>query len=138
MIIGLGIDLLDTGKVLRELARGPWLQQDGVFTPAEIAWCIAGRRPERRYAACFAAKEATLKALGTEVADLGVFHEIEVNFSKGVAGEIVLHGRLEAISGRLGTGHIRLSTAVTGKHVAAMVVLESESSRKRIEHRRLA
>ncbi|MGO9432816.1 MAG: holo-ACP synthase [Terracidiphilus sp.] len=125
MIIGIGVDLLHTDEVLRELARGPWLKDDGVFTPAEIAWCSAGRRPERRFAACFSTKEATLKALGAEVADLRFLRELEVKFDKGLAREIVLHGRMRDIADRLGVRHINLSTAITSKRIAAMVLMES-------------
>ena len=61
MIVGLGIDLLENNRVERELARGDWLLNEGIFTREEIKDCSGSRKPALRYAACFAAKEATLK-----------------------------------------------------------------------------
>lgn len=125
MIVGLGSDLVEVRQVRRELARGSWNAGDGVFTSAEIAWCGPGRRPERRFAACFAAKEAALKALGAELENVGTLREVEVNFGSGPGGQIILHDHLEAIARRLGGRHIKLSVAVGRKSAAAMVILES-------------
>lgn len=125
MIVGLGIDLVESSRVGEELTRRRWEPDDGVFTPAEIAYCDGSKRPERRYAACFAAKEAALKALGTEVQDLGVFREVEVEFGSGTEHKIVLHDRQQATARQLGVRHINLSIAVARKHMGAMVVLES-------------
>jgi len=125
VIVGLGIDLVETSRIARELRRQPWQAANGVFTAAEVGYCSAGRQPERRYAACFAAKEATLKALGTEVSDLGIFREVEVRFACGVERTIVLRNRLKAIAKELGARHINLSIAAARKVVGALVILES-------------
>jgi phosphopantetheinyl transferase (holo-ACP synthase) len=36
VILGLGIDLLETSRVERELSRDEWQPGDGIFTPEEI------------------------------------------------------------------------------------------------------
>ena len=125
MIVGLGIDFLEVHRFERELARAPWRPRDGVFTPGEIRRCNRGSRPPQRYAACFVAKEATLKALRLAPSDLGHFREVEI--ARGLKGEevIVLHRRLKRESQRLGVRRIRLATASTRRHRAAMVILES-------------
>lgn len=125
MIVGLGIDLVESSRVGKDLARQHWAADDGVFTPAEIAYCSSGKHPERRYAVCFAAKEAALKALGAEVPDLGVFREVEVKLGSRTRYKIVLHDRLQATARRLGVRHINLSIAVAREHIGAMVILES-------------
>lgn len=125
MIVGLGTDIVETSRVARELARGPWLDQDGVFTLAEIAHCSTARNPAQRYAACFAAKEATLKALGTEVEDLGHFREVEVGFDSSIERRITLHGRAQNLATKLGIRNLQLSIAVGRKSVGAVVILES-------------
>ena len=125
MIVGLGIDLMESSSVVREIARGGWLSEEGVFTATEIAYCNAGKRPEQTYAACFSAKEATLKALGADVADLGIFREVEVKLDRKNQHQIVLRNRLLAIAQHLGVQHINLSIAGTRKRLGAMVILES-------------
>jgi holo-[acyl-carrier protein] synthase len=124
VILGLGIDFLETSRVEQELLRGEWLLDDGIFTPEEIHYCSSARRPARRYAACYAAKEATLKALGVRVTDLAMFREVEVEFRADNRQNIVLHRRLRAESENLGVRHIRLSIAHTAMQTSAIVVLE--------------
>ena len=127
MIVGVGIDLMESSRVAREIARGGWPSEDGVFTPGEIAYCGAGKRAAQRYGACFAGKEATLKALGAAVADSGTFREVEVKFESGTQYQIVLHNRLLAIAKHLGVRHINLSIAATRKCIGAMVIMESQT-----------
>lgn len=124
MIVGIGIDLLDTRRVERELARQGWSADEGIFTAQEIRHCSGRRDPARWYAACFAAKEATLKALGLPGTDLGIFREVEVEFIAGQQ-ELILHKRLKARSNKLGVRHTRLSLAPNSINAGAIVVLES-------------
>jgi holo-[acyl-carrier protein] synthase len=123
MIVGFGIDLVATSRVERELAYGEWRLGDGIFTSREIGRCNRNRRPALGYAACFAAKEATLKALGVEVGDLGMMREVEVELGDRCA--IVLHDRMKSESEQLGVRHIRLSVAPGKRQTGAMVILES-------------
>ena len=125
MIVGLGIDFIENRRVERELAQGEWEREDGIFSGEEITHCNAGKKPGLRYAACFAAKEAVLKALGTEVSDLAVFREVEVKFRAGSEYGIVLHARLQSKASALGVRHINLSIAATKRQTGAMVILES-------------
>ena len=66
MIIGLGTDLCNIGRVAQTLKRFPGRFENRLYTEREQA--RAERRPDRRaarYAQMFAAKEACSKALGT-------------------------------------------------------------------------
>jgi len=125
MIVGLGIDLVDTDRVARELGRLRWQPANGVFTAAEISYCLAGRQPAQRYAACFAGKEATLKALGADVVDLGIFREVEIRVDGGSGCAVLLRKRLRPIARKLKVRHINLSLTARRKSVVAMVILES-------------
>lgn len=61
--VGVGIDLIEIGRLERALDRYPRLARR-LFTEQEIASCERLARPGRHLAARFAAKEATVKALG--------------------------------------------------------------------------
>jgi len=125
VIVGLGVDLLENSRIAQELARGDWRQENGVFTGEEIKRCSTGKNPALRYAACFAAKEATLKALGVGVSDLAMFREVEIGLDENGEYAVVLHDRLKSESEQLGVRHIRVSVAAAAKQTGAMVILES-------------
>jgi holo-[acyl-carrier protein] synthase len=125
VVLGLGVDLLENCRVTEELARGDWRQENGVFTSEEIRRCGAGRNPALHYAACFAAKEATLKALGVGVSDLAMFRQVEIGLDKNGDYAVILHDRLKSESEKLGVRHIRVSIAAAASQTGAMVILES-------------
>jgi holo-[acyl-carrier protein] synthase len=62
-IVGLGVDICEIARMERAISRHPTLK-DRVFTPEEIAYCDSKARPAESYAGRFAAREATVKALG--------------------------------------------------------------------------
>jgi holo-[acyl-carrier protein] synthase len=62
-IVGLGVDICEIARMERALGRHPTMRAR-VFTPEEIAYCDAKARPAESYAGRFAAREATIKALG--------------------------------------------------------------------------
>ena len=62
-IVGLGVDICEIARIERALARHPTMAER-VFTPAERAYCEGKARPAESYAGRFAAREATIKALG--------------------------------------------------------------------------
>jgi holo-[acyl-carrier protein] synthase len=62
-IVGLGVDICEIARMERALARHPTMR-DRLFTPEEVAYCERKARPAESYAGRFAAREATIKALG--------------------------------------------------------------------------
>ena len=62
-IVGLGVDICEIARMERAISRHPTFR-DRVFTPEEIAYCDSKARPAESYAVRFAAREATIKALG--------------------------------------------------------------------------
>ncbi len=61
--MGLGVDICEIARMERAIGRHPTLRAR-VFTPEEIAYCDSKARPGESYAGRFAAREATIKALG--------------------------------------------------------------------------
>jgi len=62
-ILGLGVDICEIARMERALARHPTMRER-VFTVEERAYCDRKARPAESYAGRFAAREATIKALG--------------------------------------------------------------------------
>lgn len=125
MVVGFGIDLLEHGRMERELERGAWQPRDGVFTAREIRACHAGAHPAAALAACFAIKEATLKALGLGISDFAVLTEVEVRGVPGGDCEILLYGRARLAAQRLGVRRLWSSTTRTARRTGAVVILET-------------
>jgi len=61
--VGLGVDICEIARMERAISRHSTFR-DRVFTPEEIAYCDSKARPAESYAGRFAAREATIKALG--------------------------------------------------------------------------
>jgi len=125
MIVGIGVDLIECGRAERELSQRPWNTDESVFTAAEVRQCGEGRYKAARLSACFAAKEAALKALGVVIEDLGLFREVELLFRPDGHPQIKLHSRMQAKARSLGVRHIWVSIAFAKKHAGASVVVES-------------
>ena len=99
-IIGLGIDATDLPRVREVFARYGERFLRRVFTDVEIAYCTRQRDPVPSLAGRFAAKEATMKALGTGHSRGVLWKDIEV-FRQGGPPQLRLSGgaarRFEAL-----------------------------------------
>ena len=77
-IIGLGFDATDIPRIREVFERYGDRFLRRVFTDGEIAYCMRHRDPVPSLAARFAAKEATMKALGTGHSRGVLWKDIEV------------------------------------------------------------
>ena len=88
--IGLGIDLVEVGRIRDLLTRHGQRFKEKTYTAGEIAYCDACADPAMHYAARFAAKEAAAKALGTGLWAEGVdWKDFEIR--REPSGKPVLH-----------------------------------------------
>jgi holo-[acyl-carrier protein] synthase len=103
-IIGLGLDAAEIDRIAATLSRYGDRFTHRVFTDGEIAYCTRRREPSVHFAGRFAAKEATMKALGTGRSQNVLWRDIEVVRARGGPPRLALHGgaarRLAAIGGR--------------------------------------
>ena len=125
MIVGLGVDMEEIARLGEAIQRHGRAFLERVFTPAEIAYCERFRDSMGRYAARFAAKEATMKALGTGWGKGVRWRDIEVTRQVGGRPTIVLHGAAREHAERMGARHVSLSITHTGNFALAEVILES-------------
>jgi holo-[acyl-carrier protein] synthase len=102
-IIGLGMDATDIARIAGAVARYGNRFTQRVFTDGEVEYCAARRVPAIHFAARFAAKEATMKALGTGHTQGVLWRDVEV-VRRGGPPQLRLHGgaarRFQAIGGR--------------------------------------
>ena len=117
-----GVDIIEIPRIQQVLDRYGQRFLDRIFTPAEIAYC-RGRAPN--LAGRFAAKEATMKALGTGVRGVG-WKDIEVVREESGAPSVKLHGRAEERAKRLQVGEISLSMSHSREYAVAFVVAQRE------------
>lgn len=113
-----GIDIIEMDRVARVLRRFPERFLARVYTPAEIAHC-RGRVPE--LAARFAAKEATMKALGTGIRGVA-WRDIEVLPNRRGKPLLLLHGTAAARAARIGLTDADVTLTHARDYAAAIVV----------------
>ena len=117
-----GVDIIEINRVRGVLERYGQRFLNRVFTPDEIAYC-RGRAPN--LAARFAAKEATMQALGTGVRGVG-WKDIEVVRHDSGAPAIKLHKRGESRAQRLAVQEISISLSHSREYAVAFVVVRRE------------
>lgn len=122
MILGVGIDLVETARLAEAIERHGARFLQRVFSPGEQRYCDGNARRIEHYAARFAAKEAAWKALGL---DGGLpWKEIEVERLPSGAPRLVLHGGTAARATARGLRALHVSLSHTESTATAMVVAE--------------
>jgi holo-[acyl-carrier protein] synthase len=126
MIYGIGIDLVKIDRMKKAVEK--WGENflksflKRIFTEKEIAYCFEKKEPHHSLAVRFAAKEALIKAIGSEV--FVPLTDIEIlNFEKGKP-VIDAKGRLEEFFQDRSIKSCHLSLSHEREFGIACVVLE--------------
>jgi holo-[acyl-carrier protein] synthase len=121
-VSGVGIDSVEVARFRRVLARTPGVARR-LFTDAERAYGERAKDPAPRLAARFAAKEATMKALGV---GLGAFkfHDVEVVKAPSGKPGLRLTGAAADLAEANRVSALHLSITHTDQTAEAMVVAE--------------
>lgn len=122
MIIGVGLDVVDTDRFAAALARTPGLA-GRLFTPAERVLPDGSPRALLSLAARFAAKEALVKALGVPHGLL--WHDAEVVTGERGRPALATRGTVAAAVAAAGIASLHLSLSHETGLAAAIVVAES-------------
>ena len=122
MVIGIGLDVVDTDRLGRAL-DGPGGFAERVFTAAELAACASRADRVQALAARFAAKEACLKALSVGILE-GTLREVEIVSGPTGAPQLRLAGTLEECARNRGVQHAHVSLTHEPGLAAAVVILE--------------
>lgn len=126
MIVGIGTDLMEIGRVRDSIARYGDRFLARVYTPDEIAHCRRKvHNSSESFAARFAAKEAAAKALGTGIARGISWIEIEVRRTLGSRPTIHFTGRALERATAMGVSTAHLTLSHSRDFATAVVVLEA-------------
>ena len=121
-MLSTGVDIIEISRIARTLERYGDRFLRRIYTPGELEYCRG--RPSK-LASRFAAKEATMKALGTGVRAVG-WKDIEVTRAPSGAPGILLHGRAKARAERIGVLEISVSMSDSQDNAVAFVVTRRE------------
>ncbi len=125
-IIGLGFDATDIPRVADMLERYGERFLRRVFTDGEIAYCTRRRNPAPHLAGRFAAKEATMKALGTGHSRGVLWKDIEV-FRQGGPPQLRLHGGAARRAEQMGVLRSLLTITHSEALAMAQVILQGNA-----------
>jgi holo-[acyl-carrier protein] synthase len=121
-MIGIGVDVVEIERFRTSLARTPSMR-DRLFTAVELEYAAAKADPVPSLAARFAAREATMKALGLGLGAFG-FHEVWVHRAASGAPSLVVEGRAAELAAAAGVVRWHLSVSHSELVAVAYVIAE--------------
>jgi len=124
VILGIGLDIVETGQLRRLLTEQGDRFEQRVFTEGERRECNGRADREQALAARFAAKEACLKALGTGVSQGITFLQVEIVEREGGVPAVHLTGPAAERAHDRGVRHMHVSLSHQAGMAAAAVILE--------------
>lgn len=117
---GIGVDAVDIERFRVTLARTPSVRQR-LFVDAELRGAADLVDPTASLAVRFAAREATMKALGVGLGAFG-FHDVWVAGGYGASPSLEVHGRAAELAADAGVSHWHVSLTHTDLVAVAFVV----------------
>jgi holo-[acyl-carrier protein] synthase len=125
MIVGIGVDIVDVGRVhaLLERYRDRFVQR--VFTDAENRYANKSVKSAERLAGRFAVKEAVLKAFGTGKSQGILWRDVETVPGPKGRPKVNLYGNADKYMKYLNADRVHVSISHDGGKAVAFVVIES-------------
>ena len=130
MVLGIGFDLIDLTDFARTLERSGDRFLRRVYTKEEIEYCQAQPHSQQSYAVRFAAKEATMKALGIAGEEGLQWRDFEVILGASSQPSMMLHRGAAAKARTLGVSLLSLSLSHSESAAGAVVIAEGLENRK--------
>lgn len=129
MVLGLGTDMIEIGRIEESIRQFGQRFLDRVYTPEEIVYCRRKKKhAAESFAARFAAKEAGAKALGTGISCGVSWKEIEVRREPSGRPTLHLTGRALERANELGIQRISLSLTHGRETAIAVVIAEGDGN----------
>jgi holo-[acyl-carrier protein] synthase len=125
VIVGLGLDISEIDRIEAALTRHGLAILKRLYTAQEVAYCESHKNKFERYAGRFAAKEASMKALGTGWSRGVRWRDIEVVRQPSGKPTLRLAGVALQIAEGMGVKNISLTITHSGNLALAEVIFES-------------
>jgi holo-[acyl-carrier protein] synthase len=122
MIVGHGVDIVETSRIEQLLGDHPERFLERVFTPGEQEDSKSSKRQHEHLAARFAATEAALKALGTGWSQGIGWTDIEVVRADNGKPSLHVTGRAAEIAKGIGIEHWHVSLSHISSCAIASVI----------------
>lgn len=130
-----GVDLVRVADVAESLARFGDRYASRVYTPDEREYCRSeASQTAQRFAARFAAKEATLKVLRPACDDVVAWQSIEIRRLTGGACEVHLHSEALTLARRVGIAELSVSMSHEDEYATATVVARLRGAIQSSQH----
>ncbi len=124
MIVGVGTDILETGRIRALIEKGGASFLDHWFTEEEIRYCNAKVKPFVHFAARLSAKEAVAKSIRIEASMPVSWKDISIEKDENGAPRAVLSGGPARRASHLGVTAIHVSISHGDAYVTATAVAE--------------
>lgn len=128
-VIGIGTEIIECVRIAKMIERHGELFLERVYTGSEVEYCTKRSSATQHFAARWAAKEATMKAIGGRGHGL---RWIDIVVTTDVSGHhgIVLTGHAAELALRLGIDDFQISLGRCRTHATAFVIAAAnETSR---------
>src|SRR4051812_30526604 len=121
-VVGIGTEIVECLRVGRMIEQHGEQFLARVYTEREVHFCQARRRATEHFAACWAAKEAVLKALNTPWRRGMEWTDIEVLEEPGAAPRVEFSGATRELVQGLRIGRVLLSVSHCRAYATAHAV----------------
>lgn len=130
MIVGIGVDIVDIGRVSALLDRYKERFVRRVFTDAEVLYAEKSVKMAERLAGRFAVKEAILKAFGTGKSKGILWKDVETVRGPMGRPEVILYGKAAKHMKKLNGSKILVTITHDGGKAVAFVIIEKAGGKE--------
>src|SRR5213075_306946 len=123
-VLGVGVDLVECGRIQRSIDRFGDRFLHRVFTDGEIEYSMSMKFPARHLAARFAAKEAVSKAFGTGIGKAMGWRDIDIRKKPSGEPVLVFSGPAQELAAKRGVASAFVTRSHTEHHAIACIVLD--------------
>ena len=121
-MIGIGVDVVEIERFRQSLTRTPSMRER-IFTQVELDYVAPQADPVPSLAVRFAAREATMKALGLGLGAFG-FHDVWIERAESGAPSLIVTGRAAELADEAGV--VRWHVSLTHSDLVAVAYVVAE------------